>query len=198
MGRTGTHSFKVALEQLLGGPCYHMVEVLQAPERATAWVDAANGKLPDWDEVFDGYVATVDWPAASFWPELVEAYPDAIGAAVDAGVVRRLVPERRPHDLRGDAARRRRASGARGRTEGRHEVIGRRFAPVDSDRDTLDRCLRAAQRRRARRHPGGPARRVATGRRLGAAVRHARRAEPDEPFPVTNTTDEFRAMLGLS
>ena len=25
-----------------------------------------------------GYRATVDWPAASFWPELSEAFPDAI------------------------------------------------------------------------------------------------------------------------
>ena len=27
VGRTGTHSLKIALEQLLGGPCHHMVEV---------------------------------------------------------------------------------------------------------------------------------------------------------------------------
>ena len=28
IGRTGTNSLKVALEMLLGGPCYHMFELL--------------------------------------------------------------------------------------------------------------------------------------------------------------------------
>jgi hypothetical protein len=31
----------------------------------------------DWDEAFAGYEATVDWPGASFWRELVARYPDA-------------------------------------------------------------------------------------------------------------------------
>jgi sulfotransferase family protein len=29
MGRTGTHSLKVAFELLLGGPCYHMLEAFE-------------------------------------------------------------------------------------------------------------------------------------------------------------------------
>jgi hypothetical protein len=31
VGRTGTHSLKIALEQLLGGPCHHMIEILGDP-----------------------------------------------------------------------------------------------------------------------------------------------------------------------
>ena len=31
VGRTGTHSLKVALEQLLGAPCHHMLEILGDP-----------------------------------------------------------------------------------------------------------------------------------------------------------------------
>ena len=54
LGRTGTHSLKVALEQLLGGPCYHMIEVLMAPDRALAWIDAFDGKAVDWDAVMQG------------------------------------------------------------------------------------------------------------------------------------------------
>ena len=78
LGRTGTHSLKIALEQLLGAPCYHMVEVLANPPFATYWQDAIDGKPVDWDVVMDGYAAAVDWPAAAFWRELAEQYPDAI------------------------------------------------------------------------------------------------------------------------
>ncbi len=76
-GRTGTMSLKLALEQLGFGPCYHMIEVIQAPERAAAWLDASDGKSVSWDDVFEGYRATVDWPACSYWRELAEYYPQA-------------------------------------------------------------------------------------------------------------------------
>jgi hypothetical protein len=33
--------------------------------------------MPDWDQVFDGHVAAVDWPVAAYWPELSAAFPDA-------------------------------------------------------------------------------------------------------------------------
>ena len=78
LGRTGTHSLKIALEQLLGGPCYHMIEVFGHPEHVPLWRDAALGKEPDWDALFADYVATVDWPGAAVWSEMSAHYPDAI------------------------------------------------------------------------------------------------------------------------
>lgn len=78
LGRTGTMSLKLALERLLGAPCYHMIEVFAHPEHVAAWTAAARGEMPDWLEVMDGYAAAVDWPAAAFWPELSAAFPDAI------------------------------------------------------------------------------------------------------------------------
>jgi hypothetical protein len=78
LGRTGTASLKIALEYLLDGRCYHMTEVLKNSAHVRSWHGAALGYLPQWHTVFDGYAATVDWPAASFWPELVSRYPDAI------------------------------------------------------------------------------------------------------------------------
>jgi hypothetical protein len=79
LGRTGTHSLKLALEQLLGGPCHHMVEVFAHPEQLPRWRDAVGGApLDAWGGVYDGYVATVDWPGCRFWAELAEANPDAI------------------------------------------------------------------------------------------------------------------------
>jgi Sulfotransferase domain len=77
LGRTGTMSLKAALEQLGFGPCFHMIDLLEQPERAPLWQAATDGEAVDWDEVFDGYEATVDWPGASFYEQLVEAYPDA-------------------------------------------------------------------------------------------------------------------------
>ena len=78
LGRTGTNSLKLALEELLGGPCYHMFEVRERPEDPDAWARAYAGDLPDWRAFFADYVASVDWPAAPFWPQLSEAFPDAI------------------------------------------------------------------------------------------------------------------------
>ena len=51
LGRTGTHSLKLALEQLLGGPCYHMVEVFGRPDDIPVWHAAVNGEMPDWNSV---------------------------------------------------------------------------------------------------------------------------------------------------
>lgn len=78
VGRTGTESLKLALERLLGGRCYHMLEVLSHPESVAYWSSAGRGRMPDWDQVFEGYVAAVDWPAAAYWPELSVAFPDAL------------------------------------------------------------------------------------------------------------------------
>ena len=79
-GRTGTMSLKYALEQLGAGPCFHMIDLLtgERQERDLAsWARVAGGGRPDWDAVFDGWESTVDWPACSYWHELVDAFPDS-------------------------------------------------------------------------------------------------------------------------
>jgi hypothetical protein len=76
-GRTGTMSLKVALEELGFGPCYHMREVFAHPEHVELWRAATHGKPLDWERIFGGYRATVDWPACTFYSELMERYPDA-------------------------------------------------------------------------------------------------------------------------
>jgi len=76
-GRNGTLSLKQALETLGFGKCYHMAEVFQHPEHVPVWRAAAHGKSVDWDAVFDGYQASVDWPSCSFWQEQMARYPDA-------------------------------------------------------------------------------------------------------------------------
>ena len=76
LGRTGTASLKLALEQLGIGPCYHMKELFLHPEHAPLWVRAADGD-PDWDTLFEGYGSTVDYPGCAFWRELAHFYPAA-------------------------------------------------------------------------------------------------------------------------
>src|SRR5437660_1617933 len=46
VGRTGTMSLKLALERLLGAPCYHMAEVFQHPGHADLWRRASLGGAP--------------------------------------------------------------------------------------------------------------------------------------------------------
>lgn len=76
-GRTGTLTLKLALETLGFAPCHHMVEVLANPDQLPFWNRAVNGEAMDWEEVYGGYKATVDWPGCHFYAELAERYPDA-------------------------------------------------------------------------------------------------------------------------
>ena len=76
MGRTGTASLKVALEDLNLGNCYHMTEVMKNPDCIQDWIDAADGN-PDWERIFENYTATVDNPGCGFWRELCDYYPQA-------------------------------------------------------------------------------------------------------------------------
>lgn len=77
LGRTGTLSLKLALEHIGFGPCYHMAEVLAGARRnLPLWTQAVRGS-PDWDAIFDGYAATVDYPGCTYWRELAAQYPDA-------------------------------------------------------------------------------------------------------------------------
>jgi hypothetical protein len=77
LGRTGTLSLKAALEELGFTKCYHMVEVLANPRHAAVWIAAADGEVIDWETLFQGYQATVDWPACNFYQELSTKYPEA-------------------------------------------------------------------------------------------------------------------------
>lgn len=77
LGRTGTTSLKVALEQLGFGPCYHMTEAIQHPSHAKVWRKAWRGEAVHWPTLLGKYGSAVDFPACSFYPELMAAYPDA-------------------------------------------------------------------------------------------------------------------------
>src|SRR5829696_5337563 len=81
-GRTGTLSMRAALVRLGFGPCDHMVENEEHPERFALWDDALRQKTADepidWRPLLTGFQAIVDWPGAYFWRELTAAHSDAI------------------------------------------------------------------------------------------------------------------------
>ena len=76
-GRTGTDSMREALNILGFGPCHHMFEVSADPEQKRRWRAMVAGAAPDWEELFEGYASCVDLPAAWYWRELIDVWPDA-------------------------------------------------------------------------------------------------------------------------
>lgn len=77
LGRTGTLSLKTALEQLGFSQCYHMTEIFAHPEHVPVWAAAGRGEPVDWEALFQGYRATVDWPGCNFYREFLERNPEA-------------------------------------------------------------------------------------------------------------------------
>lgn len=193
LGRTGTHSLKVALEQLLGAPCYHMVECLGQPDHPDVWRRAYADEAVDWAVLLEGYAATVDWPGAGVWQQMADAFPDALV----------LLSTRESADQWWTSASRTIFQGmkdldpAGSPWNAMAVAMMQRFEP-----DFVDeaRAKAAYERHNAAVRAAVPAGRLVEWRpadgwgplceALGVAV-------PDEPFPVTNTTDEFRARFGM-
>lgn len=193
VGRTGTHSLKLALEQLTGAPCHHMIEMLADPAQVPAWIDAIEGRPVDWAEMLSRYRTIVDWPGAAFWRELSEANPNALVLLSvrdpeswyrSASNTIFLAIEHVPRELAPwmDKVR---------------ELLRDRFSDrFDDPTAMMDAYVRHNDAVRA----AVPASRLLEWNlgdgwdpicdRLGLAV-------PAEPFPVTNSTNEFREMMGI-
>src|SRR5690349_1451752 len=76
-GRTGTASLKDALDMIGFGPCYHMREVFDHPEHVPYWQAAVDGTLTSWEPILGNYNSTCDWPACTYYEELMALNPDA-------------------------------------------------------------------------------------------------------------------------
>lgn len=194
VGRTGTASLKAALERLLEGRCHHMFEIMSDPAaQVPGWTDAIEGREVDWQRLLDGYVAQVDWPGASFWPELCAANPDALV----------LLSTRDPQEWYRSASNtifnvfRTPPPGM----EGWAQTLARMFADrFCAELESPAAMMQAFERHNAAVRAAIPAERLLEWtpgdgwepicRRLGLSV-------PEEPFPLTNTTNETRAVLGM-
>jgi Sulfotransferase domain len=192
LGRTGTNSLKLALEQLLGGPCYHMFELIAHPQQVPLWERALRGEDVDWDSLFAGYAATVDWPGCAFWRDLAAANPDApvLLSTRDsaqtwwASMEQTIVPALRgpmlsdhPDLMRGQEMVR--------------ELFRTRFTPDFADRE--------AAIAEYERHCEDVRREVAPDRLIEwqprdgwePICRHLGLAVPETPFPHENTSEDF-------
>lgn len=195
VGRTGTLSLKLALEQLLGGRCHHMVEIIGDPAQASGWADAVDGRDVDWQDLLSGYVAQVDWPGASFWREISAANPEALV----------LLSTREPDAWYRSASNtifQPVAVAPPGLEQWfgttLHKMFEERFS---DDLENPTKMMEAFERHNAEVRAGVPADRllewtVSDGwepicERLGVAV-------PNEAFPATNSTNETRAILGMA
>ena len=77
VGRTGTYSLKLAINQLGLGPCHHMEKVLHNKDVQVPLCSAAVKGHANWNAIYKGYKSAVDWPTAGFFRELYAAYPKA-------------------------------------------------------------------------------------------------------------------------
>jgi hypothetical protein len=196
LGRTGTHSLQLALQRLLDGPCYHMLEVIGHPEHVPVWHAAIRGEAtPDWDALLADYVATVDWPACAFWRELADANPDAPVLLSTRPVddwwksANATIFEIGRRPLTDDPL-----FGPQGRMIlDLFELFTpdwREEGPAKAAFEAHNAAVRAAipADRLTEWHPGDGWEPLCT--MLDVPV-------PDEPFPHVNTTEDFRAMTGM-
>ena len=193
VGRTGSNSLKIALEQLLGAPCHHMFEIRDDLTQPAGWTAAIEGRTVDWTLLLAGYAAQVDWPGASFWPELCLANPDALVLlsvrdpeawyrSASSTIFPAITDQHAPPEVKLwlDSVR---------------TLLRDRFCDRFDDPTAM---IDAYEAHNAAVRSAIPSERLlewtATDgwepicKRLGVPV-------PSEPFPVTNTTEEFRAMF---
>ncbi|GJM29418.1 MAG: hypothetical protein DHS20C17_20530 [Cyclobacteriaceae bacterium] len=75
--RTGTNSLKRCLEMLGISRCYHMKELLVNPDQLPLWLELENTGTTNWEQLYDGFQGTVDFPCYPFYRQHLEKYPEA-------------------------------------------------------------------------------------------------------------------------
>jgi hypothetical protein len=193
VGRTGTASLKEALERLLGAPCYHMKEVFDHLDHVPRWHAAIRGEDVDWTQILGGYAAIVDWPGAACWRSIAAAYPEAVvllSTRADAETWYRSAKATILGDVPEDV------KAAQPELAPFGDMVGCMFAAFDPDWRDRDAALAAYNRHNAAVRAEVPADRLVEWQpgdgweplcaALGLPV-------PDEAFPHTNSTEEFRA-----
>jgi hypothetical protein len=190
VGRTGTYSLKLAINQLKLGPCHHMEEVLHhMPVQVPLWSAALRGRA-DWQAIYSGYESAVDWPTAGFFPELVATYPSAkfvlthrspeSWAESFGGTIYKLLAGRKeaPPEM---AAWLEMASG----------VIARTGFPDGLDRDALIRAYIAHNDAVKKAIPADQLLVYEVKEGWGPLCKFLNAPVPAESFPRTNSRSEF-------
>jgi hypothetical protein len=194
LGRTGTNSLKAAIEHLTGGRCYHTHEVLLNLDHVQRWQFAFENGDADWDAMFDGYVATVDWPGCRFWEQLADRYPNApvILSARHSGEAWWASAE--PTVF---------ASMKRGPLPGLedwYQMMRVAMVPFTDHLDDRETAIAAYERHNdSVRQYAGSGRLVEWNPALGwePLCEALDIAVPNDPFPHLNTTKDFRELAAL-
>jgi len=195
VGRTGTHSLKLGLERLLGGSCYHMLELLPRPEQVPVWHQAIVGEPVDWDALFEGFVAAVDWPTAAVWHEIHAAFPDAL---VLLSV--RDSPQAWWNSF-SETILQVIGKGPGSENDAWFAMVDemlRRFSPAGFDADSAMAAYEAHNQAVRNAVPAGQLVEWRPRDGWGPLCAGLGVPEPAEDFPHVNTTEEFRAMTGLT
>ena len=194
-GRTGTMSFKAALELLGFGPCYHMVEVYANEGHDQLWADAINGKPLDDATLLANYRSAVDWPVCSFWREirasnpqakivLTTRDPDAWYESISKTIFLALENHSDDEALN------------RWRVQTRKLIFEQTFGN-DLGRDNAIRVLRAHEADVIASVPADELLVYDVAEGWEPLCAFLGRPVPDAPFPRTNSTAEFRQWTGL-
>ncbi|RMH69045.1 MAG: sulfotransferase family protein [Actinomyces sp.] len=174
-----------------------MTELFTHPEQIPVWRAAADGELPHWPTFLADYVAVVDYPAAAFWRELSATYPDALVLLS----VRASADEWwRSADATIFASARRGAppgSLPARQLEMATAVMERRLTPDWNDEAAAKRAYEAHNQAVRDTVPADRLLEWQPGDGWAPLCEALGVAVPDEPFPHTNTTAQFRAMVGL-
>ena len=163
-----------------------MFVAAQHPDHTQVWHDASLGKMPDWVEFFHDYGAVVDWPACAFWPEIRAAYPDAL-----------VLLSVRDADAWWQSASTTIFTTFEGRNSERQDMLDALFENRFTSRiDDREAAIAAFEAHNARVRESVPASQLLewqAGEGWEPICRALDLAVPSEPFPHTNTTEEFLA-----
>ena len=190
LGRTGTLSLKQALERLLDAPCHHMLEVFVDPAQRPIWHEALRGNHPDWPTFLGGYEAIVDWPGAAFWRELAAAFPDAPV----------LLSTRASAEVWFTSASNTIFASLNQTPLEQQEFAGDLFRQLTPRWPDPEATMAAYDAHVAAVRAEIPAERLfeyQPGDGWGPLCAALGLEVPDEPFPHTNTTSEFRDVAGM-
>ena len=191
LGRTGTMSLKLALERLLGGTCHHMMEVSAHPDEVPVWESAMRGEPVDFAPFLAGYSAIVDYPGAAVWRKLAATFPDApvlLSTRSSAEAwwesASSTILVRRP-DIADDRRR-------------MVEALFRRSLGDDvTDRQAVMAAYEAHNAAVRSEIPADRLFEYQPGDGWAPLCEALGLDEPDEPFPHTNTREQFRERAGV-
>ena len=75
--RTGTNTLRESLTKLGYVKTYHMKELIVHPENLHYWETLSETGTTNWEELYNGFQATVDFPCYPWYKEHLKQYPDA-------------------------------------------------------------------------------------------------------------------------